>query len=50
MDNLEQVKKAVEIEVKHKYININGRNKNFSSFMLMFGRNQHNAVKQLSFN
>ena len=24
MNNLEQVKKAVEVEVKHKYINING--------------------------
>lgn len=33
MDNLEQVKKAVEIEVKHKYININGRNKSFASFI-----------------
>ena len=33
MDNLEQVKKAVEIEVKHKYININGRSKTFASFI-----------------
>ena len=33
MDNLEQVKKAVEIEVKHKYININGKRKSFSSFI-----------------
>ena len=33
MDNLEQVKKAVEIEVKHQYININGRTKSFSSFI-----------------
>ena len=33
MENLEQVKKAVEIEVKHKYININGRNKTFASFI-----------------
>ena len=33
MDNLEQVKKAVEIEVKHKYININGRTQSFSSFI-----------------
>lgn len=33
MDNLEQVKKAVEIEVKHKYININGRTRSFSSFI-----------------
>ena len=33
MENLEQVKKAVEIEVKHKYININGRNKTFALFI-----------------
>lgn len=33
MENLEQVKKAVEIEVKHRYININGRTKSFSSFI-----------------
>jgi ATP-dependent DNA helicase RecG len=33
MDNLEQVKKAIEIEVKHKYINISGKNQNFSSFI-----------------
>ena len=33
MENLEQVKKAVEIEVKHKYININGKTKSFSSFI-----------------
>jgi len=33
MDNLEKVKKAVEIEVKHRYININGRTRSFSSFI-----------------
>ena len=33
MNNLEQVKKAVEVEVKHKYININGRTKSFASFI-----------------
>ena len=33
MDNLEQVKKSIEIEVKHKYININGRTKSFSAFI-----------------
>lgn len=33
MDNLEQVKKAVEVEVKHRYININGRTRTFSSFI-----------------
>ncbi len=33
MDNLEQVKKAIEIEVKLKYININGKSQSFSSFI-----------------
>lgn len=33
MDNVEQIKKAVEIEVKYKYININGRSRSFSSFI-----------------
>ena len=33
MDNLEQIKKAVEIEVKYKYININGKTRNFASFI-----------------
>ena len=33
MDNLEQIKKAVEIEVKYKYININGKTRSFSSFI-----------------
>ncbi len=33
MENLEQIKKAVEIEVKYKYININGKTRSFSSFI-----------------
>ena len=33
MENLEQIKKAVEIEVKYKYININGKTGSFSSFI-----------------
>ncbi|MBR1776599.1 ATP-dependent DNA helicase RecG [bacterium] len=33
MQNLEQVKKAIEIEVKYKYININGKTRSFSSFI-----------------
>ena len=40
MDNLEQVKKAVEIEVKHKYININGRSRTFASFICSVLRNE----------
>ncbi len=33
MENLEQIKKAIEIEAKYKYININGKTKSFSSFI-----------------
>ena len=33
MNNLEQIKKAIEIEVKYKYININGKTRSFSSFI-----------------
>ena len=40
MDNLEQVKKAVEIEVKHRYININGRSRTFASFICSVLRNE----------
>ena len=33
MENLEQIKRAIEIEVKYKYININGKSRSFSSFI-----------------
>ncbi len=33
MENLDQVKKALEVEVKYKYINISGRNRTFASFI-----------------
>ena len=33
MENFEQIKKAVEIEVKYKYININGKTRSFASFI-----------------
>jgi len=33
MQNLEQIKKAIEIEIKYKYININGKSRSFSSFI-----------------
>lgn len=32
-ENLEQIKQAIEIEEKHQYINIKGKNKTFASFM-----------------
>jgi len=40
MDNLEQVKKAIEIEAKYKYINIEGKNKSFSSFICSIIRHE----------
>ena len=33
MENLEQIKKAIEVEVKYQYININGKTKSFSAFI-----------------
>ena len=34
LDNLEQIKQAIEIERKHQYINIKGKNKTFARFIL----------------
>ena len=45
MDNLEQIKKAVEIEVKYKYININGKTRSFSSFICSELRKEIKASK-----
>lgn len=33
LENLEQIKQAIEIERKHQYINIRGKNKTFSKFI-----------------
>ncbi|MDR1167781.1 MAG: ATP-dependent DNA helicase RecG [Heliobacteriaceae bacterium] len=33
IENLEQIKKAIEVEVKHRYIDIRGKTRSFSSFM-----------------
>ena len=45
MENLEQIKKAVEIEVKYQYININGKTKSFSSFMCAELRKEFKSSK-----
>lgn len=45
MDNLEQIKKAVEIEVKYKYINIDGKTRSFSSFICSELRREIKASK-----
>ena len=33
IDNLEQIKKAIEVEIKHKFIDIHGKTQAFSSFI-----------------
>ena len=33
-ENLEQIRQAIEVERKHQYINLQGKNKTFSQFML----------------
>ena len=45
MDNLEQIKKAIEIEVKYKYINIDGKTRSFSSFICSELRREIKASK-----
>ena len=45
MENLEQIKKAIEVEVKYKYINITGKTKSFSSFICSELRKEIKASK-----
>ena len=33
MESFEQIKKAIEVEIKYQYININGKTRSFSSFI-----------------
>ena len=33
IDNLEQLKRAIDVEIKHKYIDIHGKSQAFSSFI-----------------
>ena len=33
MENLEQIRTAIELEVKHRYIDIRGKKQTFSSFI-----------------
>ena len=33
MENFEQIKKAIEVEVNHRYININGKRQTFATFI-----------------
>lgn len=50
MENLEQIKKAIEIEVKYKYININGKTRSFSSFICSELRKKIKTTKNPKWN
>ena len=41
IENLEQLRQAIEVERKYKYINIQGRQYSFSVFIKKFARNQY---------
>ena len=45
MDNLDKIKQAVEIEKKYGYIDIEGKNKNFSKFMKSEILKEYKATK-----
>ncbi len=45
MQNLEQIKKAIEVEIKYQYININGKTKSFSSFICSELKNEYKLSK-----
>ena len=41
LDNLEQIKLAIEVEEKHRYIDIRGKSKCFSKFILQEAQKQY---------
>jgi len=45
MKNIEQIKKAIEVEIKYQYININGKTKSFSSFICSELKNEYKNSK-----
>ena len=44
IDNIEQLKKAIEIEIQYRYIDIHGKTQSFSSFI----KNEANKYYKLS--
>ncbi len=46
IDNIEQLKKAIEIEINHKYIDIHGKTQPFSSFIKKEAKKYYNLSKK----
>ena len=46
IDNIEQLKKAIEIEINHKYIDIHGKTQPFSSFIRKEAKKYYNLSKK----
>lgn len=46
IDNIEQLKKAIEIEIQYKYIDIHGKTQAFSSFIKNEAKNTTSYLKK----
>ena len=46
IDNIEQLKKAIEIEIQYKYIDIHGRKQPFSKFIVNEARRYYKLSKK----
>ena len=46
MENLEQIKKAIEVEIKHRYIDIHGKRQAFSKFIRNEAKKQYKESKK----
>jgi len=46
VENLEQIKKAIEVEIKHRYIDIHGKTQSFSSFIKSEAKKNYKLSKK----
>lgn len=46
MDNFEQIKLAIEVEIKHRYIDIHGRKQSFSGFIKKEAEKRYKSTKK----
>ena len=48
IDNIEQLKKAIEIEIQYKYIDVHGKTQAFSSFIKNEAKKYYKLSKKKS--
>ncbi len=46
MENLEKIIQAINVEIKHRYIDIHGKKQAFSSFIKKEAENQYKVTKK----